>query len=678
MKTLLVVAAHPDFAEAIRSGVPADQYRVVHRSGLEEAEPLLVHGLAEVCILDVELANVQGIWAFEKLRRRAPKCPIIVYTAGAWDWEEEAYLQGATHVLSKPVRPRMLCALLERLWPIAPAGRGSALSVPVPNVETGRAGTSVAPSTTAQTLSVLRDFSGILTHSLDSEGMLKQFLLLLRELLSINRAAIFLRQPFTSPAGSAGYSEGRRLRAASAIGISTGLLEHFELSFEAGIGGHLYRSGRILRVQGEEARHDLEAQKEFELLGGQVAVPILDRETLLGVAVFDGRITGEPLVNPELELIFHLLEQLGLAIKNIWLHDQLVTNHEMMAEILRELSSGCVVVSKDLQVLHANKAARKYFGRAERRSGEMEFSDLPQALGAKVYQVLKTGSAISSFNYEPEDSRGTIYRINIVPFQREQAGLPASALMMAEDLSQSEQLRRLEIETANLRLIKNMAERLTHEIGNAMVPLSTHQQLLSDKWKDPEFRSSLDLALADGVKRVSRLINQLRFLARDSLATSETFPVAPLIEEAYQEACKYQPAKSAQLHYDNEDKPIIVNGDRAALKYALTEVMLNALQANPTDPKIGVSLHTDPNGSGLKALKIEVEDNGSGFTAEAIQHAPAPFFTTRNVGLGLGLTVSRKIVETHHGKLEIVPPRTGGSGIVRISLPLDTPVSMPA
>lgn len=676
MKTLLVVAAHPDFAEAIRAGVPADQYRVVHRSGLEEAEPLLVHGLAEVCILDVESANVQGIWAFEKLHRRAPKCPIIVYTPGAWEWEEEAYLQGATHVLSKPVRPRMLSALLERLWPITPAPRASVLVSPVQAVETGLSG-GVAASTAAQTLSVLRDFSGILTHSLDSEGMLKQFLLLLRELLSINRAAIFLRQPFTSPAGSAGYSEARRLRAASAIGISTGLLEHFELSFEAGIGGYLYRSGRILRVQSEEARHDLEAQKEFELLGGQVAVPILDRETLIGVAVFDGRITGEPLVNPELELIFHLLEQLGLAIKNIWLHDQLVANHEMMAEILRELSSGCVVISKDLRVLHANKAARRYFGRAERRSGDMEFSDLPQALGSKVYQVLKTGSAISSFNYEPEDSPGTIYRINIVPFQREQAGLPASALMMAEDLSQSEQLRRLEIETANLRLIKNMAERLTHEIGNAMVPLSTHQQLLADKWKDPEFRSSLDLALADGVKRVSRLINQMRFLARDSLATSETFPVAPLIEEAYQEACKYQPAKSAQLHYDNEDKPIIVNGDRAALKYALTEIMLNALQANPTDPKIGVSLHTDPNGSGLKALKIEVEDNGSGFTAEAIQHAPAPFFTTRNVGLGLGLTVTRKIVETHHGKLEIVPPKTGSSGIVRISLPLDTPVSMP-
>ena len=43
-----------------------------------------------------------------------------------------------------------------------------------------------------------------------------------------------------------------------------------------------------------------------------------------------------------------------------------------------------------------------------------------------------------------------------------------------------------------------MADRLTHEIGNAMVPLSTHQQLLAEKWKDAEFRASLNVALAEG------------------------------------------------------------------------------------------------------------------------------------------------------------------------------------
>jgi signal transduction histidine kinase len=681
MKTLLVLAEHPDFAEAIRAGINPDQYRVIARTSLDEAEPLLAHGLAEACIVDVELTSVQGIWFLEKLRRKAPRCPVILYTGAKQpEWEEEAYLQGVTHVLTKPVHGRLLTALLDRLW-LTPAVTRPTPPVPpaLPAETVNSAGTGTPPAA-AHTLGVLRDFSGILTHSLNAEGMLRQFLLLLREILSINRAAIFLRQPFTGFGHAPAMTESRRLRAACSIGLSPGLLQHFELSFEAGIGGHLFRLGRILRRSGEEARTDVETQKEFELLGAQVAVPILDRETVLGVAVFDGRITGEPLVNSELELIFHLLEQLGLAIKNIWLHDQLAANHEMMADILRELSSACVVVSRDLGILHANKTARKYFSRRERRSGELEFSDLPQPLGAKVYQVLKTGAAISSFKYEPEDSPGTVFNINIVPFQRQQAGLPGSALLMAEDLTQSEQLRRLEIEAANLRLVKAMADRLTHEMGNAMVRLSTYQQLLAEKLTkktvDQEFLEVMERDWADDNKRVSRLVSQMRYLNIDGLTSSEAFPVAQLLEEAYQEACKYQPAKTAKATFDTGDKPVVFTGNRAALKHALAEVILNALQANTADPKIGIRLHTESGGNGLQGLQIEVQDNGAGFTPEAMQKACLPFYTTRNVGLGLGLTVSRKIIETHRGKLEIVAPKSGQAGLVRISFPLEAHLTL--
>src|SRR5215475_10220993 len=134
-----------------------------------------------------------------------------------------------------------------------------------------------APVGTAPTLGILRDFSGILTHSLNLEAMLKQFLMLLREIVSINRAAIFLRVPSTPFEEATSPRESRRLRAAASVGLSAGLLEHFELSLDGGIGGHLFRLGRILRRNSEETRTDSETRKEFELLGGQVAVPILDR-----------------------------------------------------------------------------------------------------------------------------------------------------------------------------------------------------------------------------------------------------------------------------------------------------------------------------------------------------------------------------------------------------------------
>jgi signal transduction histidine kinase/DNA-binding NarL/FixJ family response regulator len=671
MKTILVLSPHPEIADSIRAGLNPTQYRIIHRTGEAEADPMLAHGLAQGVILDVEFNGVQNMWIVERLRRRDARCPIIIYTgAKQSEWEEEAYLRGVTHVLSKPVRPRALAALLERIFAAGATVPGATF----PRVEAPHSPAHPATAsavTAAQPLTILRNFSSILTHSLNAEGMLRQFLLQLRDIVSLNRAAIFLRPNYSPFGGNSTPEESRRLHTASAIGLAPGLLEHFELSLDSGIGGQLFRLGRILRRSSDEVRTDLEAQKEFEMLGAQVAVPIFDRDSLLGVAVFDGRITGEPLTNAELELIFHLLEQVGLAVRNIWLHDQLSANHEMMTGVLRELNSACVVVSRDLKILHANKMARKYFNQVARMNGELEFTDLPQLLGARIYQVLRSGSAIAPFKYEPEGAPGTTYTVTVVPFHKSDAAAPTSALLVLDDQTQSEQLRKLEVEASNLRMVKTMADRLAHEVGNAMVPLSTHQQLLAEKYRDAEFRASLDTALAEGVKRVNRLINQMRFLARDSMATTEPIPLTPLIEEAYQEARKYQPVKASQLKYDSAGKPVFVTGDRAALKHALTEVLINALQANPADPKVGVRLEAGINGGGAAGLHIEVQDNGGGFTPEAMQKAVAPFYTTRNVGLGLGLTVTRKIIETHHGKLEIVPPQTGHPGVVRISLPMD-------
>jgi signal transduction histidine kinase len=675
MKTILVVAQHPELGETIRASLSPDQYRVVTRLTTEEAEPLLNHGLVDVCVIDADQANVQAVWMIERVRRLLPNCPVLVYTgARQWEWEEEAYLRGARHVLAKPVRPRMLNSLLDNLGgasrPAVTTEARLSSSQPAPP-----AAKSEASQTSFETLHVLRDFSAVLSHSLDAEALLKQFLLLLREVIGVNRSVVFLRDPGSGFGDVAGTRASRRLRSVCAIGLPQDLLAQVELSFDGGIGAYLYRQGRILRRELREAQEDPDIKKEFDLLGVQVAVPVLDRETLVGIAAFDGRVTGEPLSNAELELVFHLLEAMGLAIRNIWLHDQLAANHEMTVNVLQELSSGCVVVAQDLTILHANKTARRYFARPGRRGNDLEYSDLPQVIGSKIYQVLNTGTAVSPFKYSPADTPATIYQVSVIPFRRQNAGVPDAALLVVEDQSQSEQLQRLEIEAANLRLIKHMADRLAHEIGNALVPLSTHEQLLAKKYSDSEFRASLGTAMADGVKRITRLIDQMRFLARDSIASREAVPLTQLIEEAYQEAQRYQPVKTAQLRYNVGDQPIIIAGDRASLKHAMAEVMLNALQANPNNPRIAVQTQSDTDRYGAAWVHIEFQDNGTGFTPDAAKKVPEPFYTTRNVGLGLGLMVSRKIVETHQGKLEIVLPKTGQAGIVRLSLPAEVPAN---
>jgi len=71
MKTLLVLADHPATPEMIQAALSPADYRTIHRTSVEDAEPMLVRGLADFCILDLNLDQVDGLWVLEQVHRRA-------------------------------------------------------------------------------------------------------------------------------------------------------------------------------------------------------------------------------------------------------------------------------------------------------------------------------------------------------------------------------------------------------------------------------------------------------------------------------------------------------------------------------------------------------------------------------------------------------------------------------
>ena len=667
MRTLLVLAKQPSFTAAIQTVLDPVKFQIIAKETVHEAEFLLVRGAIDAIVFDTELNDARAIRTIEELKSFAPGCPILAIAGpDRAEWEEDAYLLGVQHVLAKPVRGKLLNTLLARIFPDHEVKTVSAVLAPIHerNAPGGFAEQSHG-------LHALRRFSGVLAHSLDSAALLKQFLLLLREIIGVNRAVIFLRKPAGILTDSPLAPDDRWLRSACAIGVDHSVLQHFALSLGAGIGGHLHRQGRILRHTHPDAQGSRDISKEFQLLGAQVAIPILDRESLIGVAVLDERLTGEPYSNEDLALIFHMLEEVGLAIRNSWLHDQLNANHAMIADILGHLGSGCVVIGSNLTTLHANAAAVRYFLRDRPGRATLEFSDFPQQLGSMVFTVIKTGVAIPSFKQYDALTPGSTHRISIVPFRTQTAAATNSALLLVEDITEHERAVRLESEASNLRLVKSMAEHLAHEIGNALVPLSTHQQLLKESINDPEFQESLSGAMSSGVKRIARLANQMVFLAREWEGEfGESVMLSDLIVEAFHEAHAYHPGKKiAQLAFNKSIAPWKISGDHKALRHAFSEIILNALQANPDDPNVAVSIEAGKPGD-TPSLNVEVRDTGKGFTSETALRAQEPFFSTRNVGLGIGLTVSRKIIESHHGSIDIPHSQTGEPGVVRVSLPL--------
>src|SRR5262245_50251148 len=178
MRTLLVISTQPSFTAAVSTVIDATRFQLIVKESVREAEFLLSRGAIDATILDVEQLGARALRSIEDIKTCAPGCPIVVFGGEIhWQWEEDAYLIGVAHVLSKPVRGKLLNTLLTRLFPepeVKPAP-----AAPVPAAEP----VGVRYNDGLRSLEALRRFSGVLAHSLDANALLKQFLLLLREVI---------------------------------------------------------------------------------------------------------------------------------------------------------------------------------------------------------------------------------------------------------------------------------------------------------------------------------------------------------------------------------------------------------------------------------------------------------------------------------------------------------------
>ncbi len=492
MKNLLVISPDKGMAEALRSCLDRNNYRVLEAASIGEDEMRQAAPIVDACVLDADLATVDAIRQVGKARRLLPQAPLLLYSAGEdWKWEEEAYVLGVNNVLRKPVRARQLLSILDRLLAQEAAP------------EAPKATASLPKEASASRIDLLLQLSSLLAAGLQVRPLLNEAMLLLRAELGINRAAIFLRQ-------------GRHLQPTCSIGLLPGVLRTLDLTTDDGIGEYVSHHGKALRLEsaGRQAR------REFQTLGTKVAIPMFDQESMVGVAFLDNRITGEPIGDGELAALFFLFERLSAPIKAICEHEQEVADHGLLAGIVHGIQSGCVVIKRDLSILFLNEPARHHFGLP---GGAVQFRDLPQDIGSRVFQAFQGAGTPKPFDFISHAKPEVHCRASITS-----NGAQADALTLwIEDCSQADLRSREEAEAASLKAVRGLAGRLAHEIGNAVVPIFAQHQLADGS--DPELRQAVD----EGINRVGQLVGQMRALAQDRNGHTLNVPVAQLIEEAF-------------------------------------------------------------------------------------------------------------------------------------------------
>ena len=458
-------------------------------------------------------------------------------------------------------------------------------------------------------------------------------------------------------------------------GIAANVIEHLRLTATAGLGAALARTAQILH---RNQSTDPQVAREFELLGTEVAVPMFDHDQLLGVLTFSGKVTGEAWSGEELELAYSLLAQLGQALRNVRLNEQLAAQQRLVGEVLANIQTGVLVVGHDGRLLSLNPCARQLLDVGEADVTGQRLTVLPARVADLVYEVLQTGRAVRECEVVLPGSKRPLH-LSATRFASD-GDQRWVVVALVDDLTQIKRQQAQERALADKEFLSRLADRLSHELKNALVSVKIYAQLLPERYDDPEFREEFSRTTVNEVNRVDALINNLTFFSHPLGLVHEPVDLGPLLDVAVKNLVQ-DCARRRQLQVamfgekppaSAGELPMVtvkclyqhqagrVSADRIRLAQAFEHLLRNAIQAMSRGGRLSVSTadakaedfsdHAWPTGG---AVRVDFQDTGEGIALEHLPRVADPFFTTRNVGTGLGLTIVKKIIEHHGGFLTV-------------------------
>ena len=246
-------------------------------------------------------------------------------------------------------------------------------------------------------------------------------------------------------------------------------------------------------------------------------------------------------------------------------------------------------------------------------------------------------------------------------------GVAAGASVALENASLSRQLRRSEIvlERANrLSSLGLLAAGIAHEIRNPLVAVKTFLDLLPQRLDDAAFLNQFrELSLSE-LRRVTDLIADLLALGKSKTAERRSVEIGPTLEPVVRLMESTARKREIEVVATFEPRLPVVWADPDQLKQITLNLLLNAIEMSSAGRHVWLDVRPAPGDT----VVLEVRDEGPGIPPEQLETIFHPFFTTKETGTGLGLTLVHQMVVEHGGEIT-VESQVGRGSVFRVSLP---------
>ena len=276
--------------------------------------------------------------------------------------------------------------------------------------------------------------------------------------------------------------------------------------------------------------------------------------------------------------------------------------------------------------------------------------------------IAQLGLMTAAHFAEPDAAKVTAYQALLVVLAI--TGLAVGALVNEQQRIQRHlRLNQQALDRAlRLSTMGEFAAALAHEINQPLTAIANYARVASTA-RDAAVASQASEKMIAQVERAAKVVQRLRDFIQ--LGRSEAGPIA--IPQLIEEALTYCHAEPVSVVLNVEANLPLVHADGLQLQQVIVNLVRNAVEAIAGAKRRDGSVVIDALRDGSNAILIRVRDNGPGFDPDLIDRASFPFTTSKEDGLGLGLSLARSIIEAHGGRLTI--SSASGGATVSFTLP---------
>ncbi|GLB61083.1 PAS domain-containing sensor histidine kinase [Cytobacillus sp. NCCP-133] len=199
-----------------------------------------------------------------------------------------------------------------------------------------------------------------------------------------------------------------------------------------------------------------------------------------------------------------------------------------------------------------------------------------------------------------------------------------------------------------LSIIGQLAAGVAHEIRNPLTSLKGFSKLLQSSVNLKKQDDYLSIIMEE-LDRIDMIVNEFMSLAKPQAIEFEKGNVISVLESTINVLHPQALLHNVQIKLNYDEEVILLMCSLHQLKQVFVNFLKNAIEAMPKGGNVNIEVERIES----KRVKIAFSDEGPGIDPEMLKHLGTPFYTTKDKGIGLGLTVSNKIIQEHHGSMRI-------------------------